>query len=72
MADYKKMYTVLCGAIDDVLDDLSSIPLAYPYACRLGTALRQAEDIYIETTPYASDTQREKVIQLNLDKFPQD
>ena len=72
MADYKRMYAVLCGTIDDVLDDLRLIPLAYPYACRLGAALRRAEDIYIETTPYATDTQGEKVIQLNVDKFPQE
>ena len=28
MADYQKMYAVLCGAIDDVLDGLRTIPLA--------------------------------------------
>ena len=28
MADYRKMYTVLCCAIDDVIDDLAQIPKA--------------------------------------------
>lgn len=28
MPDYKKMYAILCGAIDDVIDPLEEIPLA--------------------------------------------
>jgi len=28
MADYRKMYYVLCKAIDDVIDPLDRIPLA--------------------------------------------
>ena len=51
MADYQKMYAVLCMAIDGVLDDLESIPLARPYAQKLYSALLMAEDIYVDTAP---------------------
>jgi len=49
MADYQKMYTLLCSAIDSVLDGLQEIPLARPYVYTLSEALLKAEDIYIET-----------------------
>ena len=49
MADYKKMYAILCGAVDDVLDDLRGIPLAVPAAEKLQKALLDAEEMYIET-----------------------
>lgn len=52
MADYKKMYAVLCGAVDDIIDTLEEIPLALSSARILRKALEQAEEIYIETTPY--------------------
>ena len=32
MVDYQKMYALLCGAVDDVIDPLEQIPLAIPYA----------------------------------------
>ena len=70
MADYQKMYAVLCGAIDNVLDGLRTIPLAQPYARQLYSALLDAEDIYIDTTFFTADTQSQKVIQLKLDQFP--
>ena len=28
MADYKKMYMILCGAVDEVIDPLEQIPMA--------------------------------------------
>ena len=49
MADYQKMYAILCGAIDDVLDELMEIPQAYAQYRRLRTALEQAEELYIQT-----------------------
>ena len=49
MADYQKMYATLCGAIDDVIDPLEHIPLAYPQAKALRAALLRAEEIYLET-----------------------
>ena len=52
MPDYKKMYAVLCGAIDDVIDPLEKIPLARDCVKSLKAALLEAEEIYIETSPY--------------------
>ena len=49
MADYKKMYAVLCGAIDDVIEPLRQIPLARPVLNKLQSALLEAEEIYIKT-----------------------
>ena len=48
MPDYKKMYAILCGAVDDVIDPLEQIPLAVPYAGKLRRALLEAEEVYIE------------------------
>ena len=43
MADYEKMYAVLCGAVDEVIEPLERIPLALPYARALRAALLQAD-----------------------------
>lgn len=51
MTDYRKMYAVLCGAVDDVIDPLENIPAAVPLAAVLRSALEQAEEIYIATAP---------------------
>ena len=48
MANYKKMYAILCGAIDEVLDDLNRIPFALPSAAKLQKALLDAEDEYVK------------------------
>lgn len=48
MPDYRKMYAILCGAVDDVIDPLEQIPLAVPYAGKLRRALLEAEEVYIE------------------------
>ena len=48
MADYQKMYAVLCGTIDEVIPVLECIPPALPCAHALCTALEQAEALYIE------------------------
>ena len=68
MADYRKMYYVLCKAIDDVIDPLDRIPLAKPYAKQLQKALLEAEEIYINTIPYAEETEDSKIIQIKVDK----
>lgn len=52
MADYKKMYAILCKAIDDAIDPLEQIPEAKWISKALHDALLEAEDIYIDTTPY--------------------
>ena len=73
MADYKKMYAILCGAIDDVIDTLEEIPLAFSSAKILRNALEQAEEIYIETTPYIEVTDEEIRIKIDAarDDFPE-
>ncbi len=48
MADYQKMYAVLCGAIDEVIPVLECVPQALPCVRALCTALEQAEALYIE------------------------
>lgn len=67
MADYKRMYTLLCKTIDDVIDPLSRIPEAKNYAACLQDALLQAEEIYISTTPYAEETSDPQIIQMKTD-----
>lgn len=67
MADYKRMYTLLCKSIDDVIDPLSRIPEAKVYAAYLQEALLKAEDLYISTTPYAEETSDAKIIQMKID-----
>lgn len=67
MADYRKMYYILCKAIDDVIDPLDQIPLARSYAEQLQKALLEAEEIYISTTPYAEETEDPKIIQIKVD-----
>ena len=49
MADYQKMYAVLCSAVDEVIDPLERIPLALSSARILRAALARAEEIYICT-----------------------
>ena len=67
MADYKRMYTLLCKTIDDVIDPLSRIPEAKIYDKKKKKALLQAEDIYISTTPYAEETSDPQIIQMKTD-----
>ena len=50
MIDYPKMYALLCGAIDDVLDELYNIPETTTIAEKLTSALQQAEEICIQTS----------------------
>lgn len=55
MPNYQKMYAILCGAIDDVIDPLEKIPLAVPSARKLRTALEEAEELYIATSLSLTD-----------------
>ena len=50
MADYQKMYAILCGAIDGTLTELACIPAAAASAERLTQALQRAETLYIESS----------------------
>ena len=67
MADYKRMYTLLCKTIDDVIDPLSQIPAAKIFATYLQNALLQAEEIFISTTPYVEETAKAKIVQMKID-----
>lgn len=49
MAEYEKMYAVLCCAIDDALDMLEKVPDAQNTAKLLQTALLKAENIFVES-----------------------
>ena len=49
MADYQKMYILLCAAIDGVLDRLLENEEVSDIGEKLRDALLQAEEIYIET-----------------------
>ena len=67
MANYKKMYAVLCAAVDEVIDPLEKIPLAAPQARKLREALREAEDISIKTTVYFEETEDAQIVRLKTD-----
>ena len=56
MPNYQKMYAILCGAIDEVIDPLEKIPLAVPSARKLRAALEEAEELYIATLLDLSDS----------------
>jgi len=66
MPNYEKMYAVLCGAIDEVMEELARIPLASPSVERLHSALEQAEEIYIRTSVYTAE-RAGNIIELRCD-----
>ena len=49
MTDYAKLYARLCGAIDEVLDKLGTIPEARHARERLQAAILDAEARYLDT-----------------------
>ena len=58
MADYQKLYALLCGVIDDVIDPLERIP----FAKKLRRALVQAEELYIDTSAYPAEKQENVIV----------
>lgn len=64
MADYKKMYAILCKSIDDAIDPLEQIPEAKRISKDLQDALLEAEDIYIDTTDCAEAFENSNIIEL--------
>lgn len=68
MADYKKMYMILCGAVDEVIDPLEQIPMARASAQVLREALLQAERVYIDTSVYAMASAQPQVVELRNDQ----
>ena len=49
MTDYAKLYARLCGAIDEVLDQLGTIPAAQHAWGKLQAAVLDAEAQYLDT-----------------------
>ena len=58
MADYEKMYALLCGAVDEAIDALEKLPGAEPVLQSLQSALLAAEEMYIQTSD--DDIDKEK------------
>ena len=50
MPDYRKMYAILCRAIDAVIEPLEIFPETQPEARRLRRALLDAEEVYIASS----------------------
>jgi len=48
LPDYQRMYALLCGVVDDALDERNRIPDAASAAAKLQAALLDAEAMYIE------------------------
>ena len=67
MSVYKKMYAVLCGAVDEVLGPLERIPLAQPCVQRLLDALHQAEELYINTAAYIDPADGGQIMKIRID-----
>ena len=63
MADYQKMYAILCGAVDDALMGLEQ----GSSALRLRLALERAEEIYLETSMCAERRGDTNLIELRRD-----
>lgn len=64
MPDYKKMYAILCGAVDDVIGPLEKFPYAQEYVQRLKDAMLEAEEIYITTSPLEAPTDPEEIAEI--------
>lgn len=47
MERYRKMYAILCAAVDETIEPLEKIPAAVPWAAKLRAALTAAEELYI-------------------------
>ncbi len=50
MADYQKMYYILCQSVSKALDELPQTQWNEPARKQLQDALEQAEELYIQTT----------------------
>lgn len=49
MADYKKMYAILCSAMSEAIDSLEDIPRARDAVKTMKEAMNTAEDIYLDS-----------------------
>ena len=50
MTDYAKLYARLCGAIDEVLDELGTIPEAQHAREKLQASILDAETQYLDAS----------------------
>lgn len=57
MVEYEKLYARLCGAVDDVLDALGTIPEARHIRQRLQEALLEAEEQYLLSIEETGETE---------------
>lgn len=62
MADYQRMYAMLCSAVAAVIPALEEIPAANHSMRILQQALLNAEELYIRTTPYVLSEETESNI----------
>ena len=62
MADYQRMYAMLCSAVAAVIPALEEIPAANPSMRILQQALLNVEELYIQTTPYVLSEETESNI----------
>ena len=67
MADYRRMYAVLCKAIDDAIEPLEALPPARQIAETLRSALLEAEEIYITTSLEVVRHENGRVIELRTE-----
>lgn len=70
MANYRKMYAVLCSAVGQAISDLQQYPFAYRSVQLLHQAMQQAEDIYIDSSTEPEENHPRNLI--SLDPFSSD
>ncbi len=59
MQNFEKMYAILCGTVDDVIEPLERIPRARPFAHALTAALQEAEELYLSAADdHSAQTQK--------------
>lgn len=59
MQNFEKMYSILCGTNDDVIEPLEHIPRARPFAHALTAALLEAEELYLSAADdHSTQTQK--------------
>lgn len=56
MADYAKMYALLCSAMSEAIDALEPTPRNREVIDYMVSALEQAEEIYIRSVPEEFET----------------
>lgn len=59
MQNFEKMYAILCGTIDDVIEPLEYIPRVRPFAHALAATLLEAEALYLSAADdHSTQTQK--------------